>query len=123
MRAVMYIVINKDLNMSPGKIGAHTAHAVFDYIHKMMPDVDEPNKPMAYILCDETLERFKRAGDTIIILKASEKQMLKFEEEGYTTVRDMGRTEVEPNSITAVNLGIYDKDEGIPKFIQKLRLL
>ncbi len=29
---VMYLVVNQDLEMSPGKIGAHTAHAVFDEI-------------------------------------------------------------------------------------------
>ena len=43
--------------------------------------------------------------------------------EGYVTIRDRGYTEVEPDSITAVNLGIYDKDKEIPKFISRLRLL
>ena len=34
----MYIVINQDLNMSPGKVGAHTAHAVFDFFNEIIED-------------------------------------------------------------------------------------
>lgn len=123
MRKVMYIVINQDLNMSQGKIGAHTAHAVFDYIYKYLPEVDEVNKPVAFMMMDEELSRFKLDGDTIIVLKAHEKDLLKWEKQGYVAVRDLGYTEILKSSITAVNLGIYDKDEGIPKWIQRLRLL
>lgn len=124
----MYIAINKDLEglmNNPGKIGAHTAHAIFDYVYRYLPEVDEVNKPIAYMMMDEELSRFKLDGDTIIVVKASEKDMLKWESEGYTAVRDRGLTCVEENSLTAINLGIYDKDskEGIPKWIQKLRLL
>lgn len=118
MRKVMYIVINQDLNMSPGKIGAHCAHAVFDYHFKLSRIPDETDT-----FYYNTTGSFKCNGDTIIVLKAHEKDLLKWESEGYVAVRDRGLTEVEPNSITAVCLGIYDKDEGIPKWIQKLRLL
>lgn len=111
MRKAMYIVINQDLNMSPGKIGAHTAHAVFDFVYNANDNADD------------WMESFRYGGDTIIILKAHEKDLLKYESQGYITVRDRGLTEVEPNSITAVCLGVYDKDEGIPKWIQRLRLL
>lgn len=118
MRNVMYIVINEDLNMSPGKIGAHCAHAVFDYIYnKYCELIDE------YGTFADFIDIFKDYGDTIIVLKAHEKDLLKWEKEGYIAVRDRGLTEIEPNSITAVNLGIYDKHEKIPKWIQRLRLL
>ena len=112
MNKVMYIVVNKDLNMSPGKIGAHTAHAAFDYMYNHTIDLE-----------NKFFDDFKLYGDVICVLQASQKEMLKFEKQGYVAVRDMGRTEVAPNSLTAINLGIYDKDEGIPKFIQRLRLL
>lgn len=118
MRKVMYIVINQDLNMSPGKIGAHTAHAVFDYLYALNKAQDVI--PTAFT---DVIDSFKNNGDTIIVLKAHEKDLLKYESQGYITVRDRGLTEVEPNSITAVCLGVYDKDEGIPKWIQRLRLL
>ena len=118
MRKVMYIVINQDLNMSPGKIGAHTAHAVFDYLYALNKAQDVI--PTAFT---DVMNSFKNNGDTIVVLKAHEKVLLECERRGYITVRDRGLTEVEPNSITAVCLGVYDKDEGIPKWIQKLRLL
>ena len=118
MKKVMYIAINKDLNMSEGKIGAHTAHATFDYLLKMYHELDDE-----YSTWDEFTTEFKEGGDTIIVLKASEKDLLKWESEGYVSVRDRGCTEVEPNSLTAVNLGIYDKDKEIPTWIKILTLL
>ena len=118
MRKVMYIVINQDLNMSPGKIGAHTAHAAFDFVLEMRDKLDDE-----YGTFSEFIYDFKNYGDTIVVLKAHEKDLLKWEKQGYVSVRDRGLTEIEPDSITAVNLGIYDKDEGTPKWIQRLRLL
>lgn len=126
MNNVMYIVVNKDLNMSPGKIGAHTAHAVDAYYQSLIEE--GLANEYSYGGCDwtkqfETPINFKKNGDTICVLQASQKEMLKFEEQGYIAIRDFGRTEVEPNSLTAINLGIYDKDQSVPKFIQRLRLL
>lgn len=117
MKKIMYIAINQELNMSAGKIGSHTAHAAFDYLIKEYYEKNE--------YCDWTdfINEFKLYGDTIIVLKAHEKDLLKWENEGYTAIRDRGLTEIAPNSLTAVNLGIYDKDKEIPKFIQRLRLL
>lgn len=117
MKRVMYIVINQDLNMSQGKIGAHTAHAVLDYIYKELLNQETSDGLYDEISC------FKRYGDTIVTLKAHEKDLLKWEKEGYVAVRDRGLTEIPNNSITAVNLGIHDKDEGVPKWIQRLRLI
>ena len=104
----------------PGKIGAHTAHAVFDYMLNQYCILNDD-----YGSWSDLLDNFKTNGDTIVVVKASEKDMLKWEAEGYTAVRDRGLTCVEENSLTAVNLGIYDKDseEGVPKWIQRLRLL
>ena len=116
MRKVMYIAINQDLNMSSGKIAAHAAHAAFDYLYSLLQK-EEYNS-----ICNQ-MGLFKHKGDTIIVLKAHEKDLLKWEQQGYISVRDRGLTEIKPNSITAVNLGVYDKDEGIPKWIQRLRLL
>lgn len=118
MKNVMYIVINQDLNMSPGKIGAHTAHATLDYLIEKYDGLDDE-----YGSWPDFIDNFKEFGDTIIVLKAHEKDLLKWEEQGYIAVRDRGLTEVAPNSITAVNLGIYDKDKSIPKWIQRLRLV
>ena len=118
MKKVMYIAINKDLNMSEGKIGAHTAHATFDYLLHKHDELSE--EFMSYM---DFMNDFKDNGDTIVVLKASEIEMLRWEQEGYVSVRDKGHTEVKPNSLTAVNLGIYDKDAELPYWLKLLTLL
>lgn len=128
MNNIMYIVVNKDLNMSPGKISAQVAHAVYDYIwneliklHKDDTfDFDEKFYRYEVFLTD-----FKVNGDTICVLKASEKELRKLQQQGYTSVIDRGYTEIPKDSITAVNLGIYNRERAneIPKFIRRLRLL
>ena len=118
MKKVMYIVINEDIKMSKGKIAAHTASTTFDYLKSMYEKLE--NKNCSWI---EFVKEFKEQGDTIIVLKASEKDLIKWEGEGFVSVRDTGKTELTAGTITTVNLGIYDKSEGIPKWIQRLRLL
>lgn len=119
MRAIMYIVVNKDLNMSQGKVSAQVGHAVYDYIYNKYCYEDFN---MSF---GQWLDLFKNNGDTICILKASEKELIRFQEQGYTTVIDRGCTEIPKDSITAVNLGVYDRERAndIPKFIRRLRLL
>lgn len=124
MKQVMYIAINEDLEelmKESGKIEVHTAHAVFDYLYnEYMAELIETDEIWFFY---HKIKQFKDFGDTIVVVKASEKDMLKWEKQGYTSVRDKGLTCVEPNSLTAINLGIYDKDEEIPKWIQRLSLL
>lgn len=132
MKQVMYVVINQDLGMTPGKIGAHVGHAVFDFCKKIVDDIykketeeyiDEWTEASAAKEIIETMSLFKDNGDTIITLKAHEKDLLKWEHIGYVAVRDRGLTEVPENSITAVCLGVYDKDKEIPKWLKRIRKL
>lgn len=128
MKNIMYIVVNKDLNMSPGKVSAQVAHATYDYMWNNLIELYKDDK----LEFDEKFSKyevfstnFKVNGDTICVLKASEKELKKFQEQGYVTVIDRGYTEIPKDSITAVNLGIYDRERpnDIPKFIRRLRLL
>lgn len=123
MKNIMYIVVNKDLDMSVGKIAAQVSHAVYDYLYnEYESELIETGETDFYY---GKMRNFKEDGDTICILKASEKELSKFQKEGYTTVIDRGYTEIPKDSITAVNLGIYDREKpnDIPKFIRRLRLL
>lgn len=115
MSQVMYLVANQDLGMSAGKLGAHTAHAVFDYLLQLKREVDDE-------VYQAILETFKLGGDTIIVLKAPEKELLKLEAKGFVAVRDEGRTEIPTNSLTVVNLGIYDKNQSLPGWLKRLRV-
>lgn len=127
MNKVMYIAINNDLNMSPGKIGAQSAHAIKEFIYQsLIPNGKLFNSEKGIMGAINSLDEFIAKGNTIITLKATNNQMLEFESEGYIVIRDYGRTEVDPGSLTAACLGIYDKedkDNPVPKFIQRLRLL
>lgn len=123
MKNIMYIVVNKDLDMSVGKIAAQVSHAVYDYLYnEYESELIETEETDFYY---GKMIRFKQDGDTICVLKASEKELKKFQKKGYTTVIDRGYTEIPKDSITAVNLGIYDRERpnDIPKFIRRLRLL
>ena len=60
-----------------------------------------------------------------IILSFSQSKLEELEKLGYITIRDNGLTELEPNTLTCVTIGILDKD-NIPdelKFVKRLRLL
>ncbi|MCC0705052.1 peptidyl-tRNA hydrolase [Clostridioides sp. ES-S-0049-02] len=122
----MYIVINSDLNMSPGKVGAQVAHAVYDYLYNKILDIVSCSYETEIIVHEiidlkYDLMSFKNNGDTVCILKAKEAQLLKFREKGYLTIVDRGLTEIPKDSITCVNLGIFD-DDDISSTIKRLRL-
>lgn len=128
MKNIMYIVVNKDLNMSAGKVSAQVGHAVYDYMWDKLIDLyknDDLEHDEMFLRYEVFSTNFKVNGDTICVLKASENELKKFKEQGYTTVIDRGYTEIPNGSITAVNLGIYNRERpnDIPKFIRRLRLL
>ena len=115
----MYIIINKGLRMSPGKIGAQCAHAacmVIENISKATP---------------ETLKIYREwsgGSYTKIVLQADETTMLNLIRE-YSDkkallwceyVRDEGRTEIENGSLTAI---AFTPMKIVPVEIKRLRLL
>lgn len=59
-----------------------------------------------------------------IILKCPEKKLLELEKENkYIVIRDAGLTQLEPNTLTCVCLGIFDKEsDEVPKWVQELKL-
>ena len=100
----LYIVTNKDIEMSPAKLGVQIGHACTTFT------LDNYNT-------ESFCEWFNKDNQVKIILKASEKHLLKLEEEGYITIRDAGKTELEPDTLTCVVLGLGDKE----KFLQEIK--
>lgn len=112
---VMYIVINKDLEMSTGKTAAQASHACTEYIVNTFKENSEEKKK----LFDEWYYDCQKK----IVLGAHYKDMQKLlKEHNVFPVYDLGLTEIEPNSLTAICLGIHDKS-NVPNFIKRLRLL
>ena len=122
---LMYILVNKDLQMSKGKTSAQVAHCVTNYVFDMclaqLPfmGTDDTKKKWVGFL------KWKRNNQKKIVLSAPQKLLEELEKEGYWSIRDKGLTEIPPNSLTAVCLGVNTKSvfyQKIPK-LKRLRLL
>ena len=115
----MYVLVNKGARMKPGKIAAQVGHAV-----QMVTEYMVRNCPCEWIY-------YKNYGmHPKIILKATEEEM----EEIATrykrrnarvwcvSVRDAGRTQVAPNTLTALAFCPL-MDEEKPDELKLLKLL
>ena len=112
---IMYIVINKDLGMSHGKTAAQAGHAVTEYLISAFRNNDTNEL--------EKIDAWHKDCQKKIILGAHENIMQKLaSKEGVFAVHDLGYTEIAPNSLTSVCLGIFDKEQ-VPKEIKRLQLL
>ena len=99
----MYILVNQDIKISKGKLAGQVGHAVCSYVYQK--GVSE-----AYMKAQKK-----------IILKCSQDKLEALENEGYITIRDLGLTHLEPNTLTCVNYGIHRK-EDVPTWIKELKL-
>lgn len=106
---VQYIVANKGLGMSSGKLAAQVAHASVKG-YQMTTDEDSTVEEA------EVLREWDRTGHTKIVLEATDTaHLIAFREfaksRGIASwlVIDEGRTEVAPHSPTALGFPILDK--------------
>jgi PTH2 family peptidyl-tRNA hydrolase len=98
----MYILVNEELEMSKGKVAAQVGHAVNVLVYNMLKGREEEVA---------LLEEYMDGEIKKIILSAPERLLLQLEELGYCSIIDKGYTEIKPNSLTCVNLGIIDKNQ------------
>ena len=113
MKEIMYIVINNELGMSKGKIAAQVSHAAVraSHIYKM--------------LYEEKWKKWFDVHSTKIVLKSDEATMIKILSMSSIItagVRDEGRTEVAPGSLTALALVPMER-ERVPDIIKEMKLL
>ena len=110
----MYILVNKDITMSPAKLSAQVSHAVTNFLIE--------NVPFQPYLLDWWGKGRKQ---TKIVLECKQSILEELEAEGLSVVRDNGLTELEPNTPTCVCLGIGEKEEFIGKYkwFKRLQLL
>lgn len=110
---VMYIVMNKDIKMSPGKLAAQASHvAVKAYARGKVSD------------CWTTTEWYG-GSYAKIVLKASVyeiRELLKKYPEVTVQTIDEGRTEIAKGSLTAIAFVPMDKDNA-PAELKELKLL
>ncbi|MGM0844899.1 MAG: aminoacyl-tRNA hydrolase [Bacillota bacterium] len=103
---VQYFIVNKELDMSAGKIGAQTAHAA------TISTIDILSDSSAFPESRETFIQWYKTGMTKIVLRGRQKDLEKLAEKGYYTVMDSGRTEIESGSLTVVALPPMAKSEA-----------
>lgn len=103
MKPVQYIVANKGLGMSGGKLAAQVAHAAVNAV-LLTPETD--------------LTPWLNSGHTKIVLEARDTEHLLMverflKERGVQTVLiiDEGRTEIAPHTPTALATYVVDKED------------
>ena len=111
---IQYIIINKDLNMSSGKIAAAAAHAATTCTFIYLQSGSTVIEKWASWYYDYKQKK--------IILQAHQSFLEKYEDNlAYFRVRDIGCNEVEPNSLTAISLGIMTREEAEP-IVKRLQI-
>lgn len=125
----VYLIVNKDLGMSIGKIGAQCGHAIQYLIRNYYNDLRGIGAPVPEIhkfngnLHNRMVgwEYHSRIGK--IVLGADTKEFNKLKEEyDPIVVVDAGLTEITPNSETVICLYPMFKDER-SKTLKRLQLL
>lgn len=105
---VMYIVVNKELDISPEKVGAQVGHVATDIA---LATGHEPVYQEWYI------DHFQKK----ILLQGKEKDLIKLLGDGFYPVRDQGFNEVPRGSLTVVGLPPMKKKEA-QRYIKRLQL-
>lgn len=113
------IVIRTDLDMGKGKIAAQVGHAVGTMSHTNMLVQPVP----------ETYDSWYHEGQRKVVLKVqTEAELLRLAESAAKSgldvyyVRDAGRTQVEPGSLTCIGVGPAKQPE-VDKVVGGLKLL
>ena len=119
----MYILVNEDIKIGKGKLAGQVGHASISWLYRnFIKDYDGNHVWVTeemQIFLDDYMEEQKK-----IILKCPQWKLEELEREGkYIVIRDKGLTQLEPNTLTCVCVGIYDRDlDEVPEWIRELKL-
>lgn len=100
----MYILVNDDLKMGKGKIAGQVGHVVGLITEEIIRKSYETTTKVPD--CYTRYMKWKETGYAKVVLKATQEQIEKLMGEPETLyIRDLGRTQIAPNSLTV--LGFY----------------
>lgn len=119
----MYILVNEDIKIGKGKLAGQVGHAVCTYLYRTF--IKDYSGNLVWVteemqgFLDDYMESQKK-----IILKCPQSKLEQLEAEGnYIVIRDKGLTQLEPNTLTCVCVGIFDRDKDqVPDWIRGLKL-
>ena len=106
---VQYYVVNKELNMSPGKIAVQVAHVA-------------THITLACYESSDFYEWYFNHNQKKIILKGKQKDLEILIKQGSYYVRDLGLTEIPEGSLTVVGLPPMQKKDA-QEYVRRLQLL
>uniref|UniRef100_A0A069DNR8 peptidyl-tRNA hydrolase n=1 Tax=Panstrongylus megistus TaxID=65343 RepID=A0A069DNR8_9HEMI len=116
----MIFVVNSSLNMSVGKTAAQVAHAALN----LYREVASPN----YLQFSEVLSKWEHKGEKKVVLKGKDESeilelMVRAKDLSLpcVTIRDAGRTEIAPDSLTV--FALFGLEECVNKVTGHLNLL
>lgn len=94
----LYILVNEDLKIGKGKFSGQSSHCCWTFCYRGEQTIEDINK-----LSKE---------NNIEYIKCSQEMMEKIEETGnYIVIRDKGLTQLAPNSLTCISLGLMNEEE------------
>lgn len=98
----MYILVNKELNMSPGKIASQVGHITEKLAIRIIKSLYEDDSTESITL-NFNFSKYIKNGHKKIILYASQKEMDKLKsDKNAEYIIDEGKTEIPPDSLTVV---------------------
>lgn len=119
----MYILVNENIKIGKGKLAGQTAHASLTWLYRnFIKDYSgnhiEITEEMQNFL-DDYMEVQKK-----IILKCPQSKLEELEkEQKYIVIRDKGLTQLKPNTLTCICIGIFDRDtDEVPEWVKELKL-
>lgn len=115
-KPVIYVVVNKGLSMTPGKLAAQVGHAVAlvmsDYNHDQCSDLWLTQPHRWLIVLEATNgEQLYHLGEYL-----RERNVPNYR------VIDEGVNEIQPFSVTAIGVGILDKDSEVAAYFSGLQM-
>lgn len=110
-KLAMYILVNEDIKIGKGKLAGQVGHAVAVYFYKHLNNE----------VFKEAIDEYMNTEQQKIILKCPQSVLEDLEKEGCIAIRDKGHTQLEPNTLTCVNMGLMRKDHSI-KWMHELKL-
>ncbi len=123
MDLAMYIFINNDLKMEKGKIAGQCAHATQHIIEEIIFQHYNCKKDDSIKIKEDYINWKKYHGSAKVVLKATQSDLEELMNLPKTTyIRDAGKTQIAPNSLTCVAFYPCKKSDLI-HITQKYKLL
>lgn len=110
-----YLIVNKELDISKGKLAVQTAHASARFERAIAKGLTLP------LFDDSRYLQWAEGNEKKIAVRGKLSLMEKLETEGWVSVRDSGLNELTANTLTVVISPPMDKHEA-PKWLQRLQV-